>query len=590
MIGLILKLFKYLFAGVFGAFIPIYYYFIKDLKDSNFEVWRYIGVLLFPLSIFYLLYRITKKSFIKSWFFTCAILSPLLLIFNDVRIKEKDLAIEMKLNYFAEISLIPIFICFVVLYFTFKPKKKAVKKRKKKDHKETTIIYKTSLKPIYLDNPQRGIYIQGGAGAGKSASLFLPTIKQITSQNYAGILYDFKSGELTKHLYKNIDNSVVKPYFIDFKRPNYSNRVNILNPKFLIKSAYVFEYSEVIMNNLMPETIKQRGFFDRDAQSVLTGVIWYVKKHHPKYCSLPHIVAIILSIDTEKLLNKIKEDTEVSGMVVSLLQAMNRGAEKQVAGVISTLQTAISKLNTPDLFWLLSGNDFDLDLNSIDSPKFLCIGNDSTIPTAFAPAISLIISVCTRIMNEPNKNVSALVIDEFPTLYLPNIEQVPATARSNKISTIMACQDYSQIVDKYGKEKAEVLISNLGNQFFGRSSNFKSAEMIKNLFSKEDRTFKTTTKGTGTSGKMVHLSSNNSRGSSESIQERDRVKVSDIINLEAGEFCGIIAEGNPKEFIKARFDYDSEEVKESIIDVPFNSDTQIQDNYEVIFKEVKSIF
>lgn len=218
-------------------------------------------------------------------------------------------------------------------------------------------------------------------------------------------------------------------------------------------------------------------------------------------------------------------------MVASLKQAIDRGAERQAAGVASTLQNALSQLNTKDIFYILSGNDFDLHLNNPIDPKFLCLGNDPTLSQTYAPVISLIISVAVRQMNQPNQEKSIILLDEAPTIYIPNIEQIPATARSNKVATVFGIQDYSQLQDKYGEDKAQVILSNLGNQFYGRTVNEKSARMIANLFGKHDRTYKTANKGTGTSGEFIHLGSSTNKGVNESIQERERVKVSDITNL-----------------------------------------------------------
>ena len=90
-----------------------------------------------------------------------------------------------------------------------------------------------------------------------------------------------------------------------------------------------------------------------------------------------------------------------------------------------------------------------------------------------------------RQMNKPNQQKSVVLLDEAPTIYIPNIEQIPATARSNKIATIFGVQDFSQLVDNYGQDKAQIILANLGNQFFGRVTNGKTAEMVKNLFKKK---------------------------------------------------------------------------------------------------------
>ena len=354
------------------------------------------------------------------------------------------------------------------------------------------------------------------------------------------------------------------------------------------KSVIANEYATVILNNLLPESIKKPDFWISNAKMILAGVIWYLRKEHPKYCTLPHAISLILHNPIDILIDKVSQDYEAGGMVASLRESIERGAERTVAGMLSTLQNALSSLNSQDIFWILSSNDVDLHLNNKENPTFLCLGNDSTLPTTYTPAISLIISVALRQMNKPDQQKSVVLLDEAPTIFIPNIEQIPATARSNKIATIFGVQDFAQLAYKYGQDKAQVIVSNLGNQFFGRITNGKTAEMVQNLFSKKDEIFVSKSDGTGTSGQFVHLGSNTNAGTSETVQERDRVKISDLVNLSQGEFYGIIAEGSPREFLKTQFN------RAEIINTHINTkipatEKMMEENYFRIIEECKNI-
>ncbi|PKV49223.1 type IV secretory system conjugative DNA transfer VirD4/TraG family protein [Aquimarina sp. MAR_2010_214] len=418
-----------------------------------------------------------------------------------------------------------------------------------------SLSFKTEKGIITIDNIYRNIYVQGGAGAGKSKSVIEPTIIQSAKNEMAGVFYDFKAPSMSeKLLYEYKDSTKVSTFFVDFKDPSRSNRVNPISPKYLLKSAHAFELSQTLIQNLLPETIKQREYFDREAQSILTGVMWYMRNNHPEYCTIPHIISMFLHVDIEKIIEMVGTDTEASGMISSLRQAMDRKANKLVASVMSTLQNALSTLNNPEIFWILSGNDFSLNLNDPSDPKFMCIGNDSTLSATYAPVISLILSSTLRLMNQEDKYKSTIIIDEAPTIFIPRLTEFLATARSNKISTIYAAQDYGQIEAQNGKEAAQSILSNLGTQIYGRTANVKTAEMIKSIFSKQDRTFVTTSQNDGKSGGLAwQLGRSKSKGQNESIQERDRVKVTDIMNLDKGEFYGIVAEGTPREFLKTKF-------------------------------------
>ena len=468
------------------------------------------------------------------------------------------LLFSLLLGFFFFPALVGIGIVFIVInaikiYKHLRAKKKKKTNKKIKQNNPDSIYLDSDKGVIEIENPYRGMLIEGGAGSGKSRSLFYPIIKQFITNDFSGILYDFKSPELSEFAYSFYkENSNVKFAFLNFKNISNSVRVNPLAPKYLTKQAIAFEMATILINNLLPESIKKKDYWTRSSISVIAGAVWYLRNNHPQCCTLPHLIAMILSFPSSSLIEMLSADIETAGMIASLKEAHEMNAEKQIAGVIGTIKNAFAQLNIPEIFYLLSDDEIDLDLNNKTHPTFLAIGNDSTLANTYAPVISLVIGVCVRQLNQPDKHRSALILDEAPTLFIPDFEQIPATARSNKVATVFGLQNYSQMVDKYGADKAQVLISNLGNQFYGRTVNEKSADMIVKLFGKHDVTYNSTSKSSGaSSGGFLSgsFSENNSSSVSQSIQQRERVKVSEIINLSAGKFYGTIAEGNMKELI-----------------------------------------
>lgn len=595
------KIFSYLFVAflfifnLIGVIAPFWEIIAENqLKKVpeiilEFPMWAKISLSLISISFWVIAYKMEKFENIPKGIIFVGISS-------FVFMWASSFFIGITQKFIGNFSLIIMFLPIAFLVFLFvkdyrnntniTDKKQIFEKNNLKILNEG-FNFKTRSGIINLANPFRGIYIQGGAGSGKSASIFEPIIKQIAEQEYTGILYDFKSPELTNKVRESYSESKINFKNVDFKNPHQSDRINPIAPKYLTKSVIAIEYSQALVNNLIPESIKKADFWSNNAKMIIAGVIWWLKEEHPKYCTLPHVISLLLHTDIKLLLLKMSQNYEAGGMVTSLRQSLENEAQNQVAGILSTIQTALSNLNTKDVFWLLSADDVDLELNSPENPSFLCLGNDSTLPQVYAPIISLIISVGVRQMNRPDRLKSVVLLDEAPTIYIPNIEQIPATARSNKIATIFGVQDFSQLVDNYGQDKAQIIISNLGNQFFGRVTNGKTAEMVKTLFSKEDRLFTNKNTGTGTSGTFVHMQSNDSTGKSETIQERDRVKVTDLINLEPGQFYGIIAEGKPKEFLNTQFLEDL--VKGKANEKTSISDSEMSENYFRIIEESKNL-
>jgi len=377
-------------------------------------------------------------------------------------------------------------------------------------------------------NPFRGVLVTGGAGSGKTESVAKQIMLNTASKGFSGLIYDFKFPTLGNTLESVLrqKNDPLRHYYVNFVDMTRTYRVNPLNPKYLPNSSYAREYATAIITNLMSESIQQKNFWVRSATDLLTATIWYLRQNHPQHCTLPHVLAMIAS-DDEKLVNTLMREAECANMVVSIANAMKRKADGQTAGVVSTLQSATAQINTPDIAYVLSGDDLSLDVNDPQNPITLTVGNYPTLVDTFAPAVSLIFTVALKWMNQQGKHPSFVLLDEAPTLYIPKLDMVPATARSNRVAVVYMAQDLSQMADQYGNTKADVITSNLATQFHGRTTNPRTAQHVSNLFGKDDVIYNTTSRGR-------HGSS-----TSESIQQRERVRAQDMTGLGAGEFKGL---------------------------------------------------
>ena len=228
-------------------------------------------------------------------------------------------------------------------------------------------------------------------------------------------------------------------------------------------------------------------------------------------------------------------------MVRSIITAVEQRAEKQVAAVVGTLQVILNRINSPEIVWVLTpdeekGEGFSLNLNDPQQPALLCIGNDPTLKETFSPVVSCIITVAIKLMNQQHKHRSYVFLDEAATVYVPGLELLPATARSNRVATIYMTQDLAQMTDAYGPEKMKVMVSNLNNQFFGKVNSLDTAKFISELVGREDKPMHSTSTGTSQGGAGSHGS--HSSNLSTSYQERNLVRVQDAIGLQQGEFIG----------------------------------------------------
>lgn len=400
------------------------------------------------------------------------------------------------------------------------------------------ITLRTQSRSVKVPNVFRGVFVIGGAGSGKTESFAIPLISEFAKSDFTGILYDFKYPVLSQQVenFYTESRSPVRRFFLDFSNAKKSHRVNPLNPKYMPISAYAREYAGAIVKNLMKESIRKEDFWSRSATDLLTACIWYLKKHHPQHCDLPHTLALLQKNHVE-LVKLLVSDEEVKNMIISIATALETGAGEQVAGVVGSLQGAVAQINTPEFMFIFGGDDVDLKLNDPAAPAVLMVGSNPTIVNTLSPLCSLVISVATKMMNQPGRLPSFVMLDESPTVFIPNIEVIPNTGRSNKMATILFVQDLAQLTDGYGKEKADVLFASCGTHFYGRVSSSQTAEVLSKQFGKEDQTF--VTKGNNTS----YTLSGGSYSKSTSIQERSVVKPQDFMNLPVGRFVGRIAEG-----------------------------------------------
>lgn len=461
-----------------------------------------ISVLSFPLAIIILIYRSFQKGLILQGLIFCVILWA---------------------------------ICYGI--YKFLQRKKGTKIKDTPTNPNTLQLATTQGK-ININNPFRGILVVGSAGSGKSESVAVPLLGQFINKGYAGIIYDFKFPTLANDAqsYLDANKSDLKHYFLNFNDPYHSNRVNPLNPSYIPNTSYAREYAQALISNLMKESIKKPDFWSRSATDLLTACIWYLKEEHPDKCDLPHVCAMITSNDAS-LLETLQKNTTTAQMTISIYNAMQRGAEGQTAGVIGTLQGAISQINTAEIMYIFGADDFSLNVNDPQNPILLTVGTFPTLVSTFSPLCSLVITVATKLMNQPNKKESFVMLDEAPTCYIPNLEVLPNTARSNKVATVVMCQDLSQLTDGYGKEKADVLFSACNNHFYGRVSSSQTSEILSKQFGKSDKTFVSQSVGSKQNKIMGKTYTQ-----SESVQERDIIKPAEFLNFNVGEFAGLVVE------------------------------------------------
>jgi hypothetical protein len=389
---------------------------------------------------------------------------------------------------------------------------------------------------INIINPFRGVMVLGTPGSGKSYFVIRHIITQHIRKGFTMFVYDFKFDDLSRITYntwlKNKQRYPKQPtfYVINFDDLTRSHRCNPLEPSAMTDITDAAESARTILMGLNREWIKRQGdFFVESPINFLTAVIWYLRKYKDgEFCTLPHVIEL-MQVDYDSLFTLLRTEKEIEVLINPFVNAYLNDVMEQLEGQIAAAKVAMARLSSPQLYYVLSGNDFTLDINNPDEPKIVCMGNNPQKIQIYGAVLSLYVTRLVKLVNKKGKQKSSLIFDEFPTIYLNNMDSLIATARSNKVATCLGIQDFSQLRKDYGREQADVIMNITGNIVSGQVTG-DTAKQLSERFGKimQDR---------------ESLSINASDTSiSRSKQLESAVPPSKISGLSSGEFVGMVAD------------------------------------------------
>lgn len=391
---------------------------------------------------------------------------------------------------------------------------------------------------INIINPFRAIMVLGTPGAGKSYFVIRHVITQHIRKGFTMFVYDFKFDDLSRIAYnswlKNKHRYATQPklYVINFDDLTRSHRCNPLEPSAMTDITDAAESARTILMGLNREWIKRQGdFFVESPINFLTAVIWYLKKYKDgEFCTLPHVIEL-MQADYDSLFTLFRTEAakECEVLINPFLNAYLNDVMEQLEGQIASAKVAMARLSSPQLYYVLSGNDFNLDVNNPDDPKVVCMGNNPQKIQIYGAVLSLYVTRLVKQVNKKGKLKSSLVFDEFPTIYLNNMDSLIATARSNKVSTCLGIQDFSQLRKDYGREQADVIMNITGNIVAGQVTG-DTAKQLSERFGKimQDR-------------ESYSINSGDT-SISRSKQLETAIPPSKISALSSGEFVGMVAD------------------------------------------------
>ena len=389
---------------------------------------------------------------------------------------------------------------------------------------------------INIINPFRGVMVLGTPGSGKSYFVIRHIITQHIRKGFTIFVYDFKFDDLSKIAYNTwLQNRHRYPkppkfYVINFDDLSRSHRCNPLEPSAMTDITDAAESARTILMGLNREWIKRQGdFFVESPINFLTAVIWYLKRYKDgEFCTLPHVIEL-MQVDYDSLFTLLRTEKEIEVLINPFVNAYLNDVMEQLEGQIASAKVAMARLSSPQLYYVLSGNDFSLDINNPDEPKIVCMGNNPQKIQIYGAVLSLYVTRLVKQVNNKGKQKSSLIFDEFPTIYLNNMDSLIATARSNLVATCLGIQDFSQLRKDYGREQADVIMNITGNIIAGQVTG-DTAKQLSERFGKimQDR-------------ESYSINSGDT-SISRSKQLEVAIPPSKISALSSGEFVGMVAD------------------------------------------------
>ena len=389
---------------------------------------------------------------------------------------------------------------------------------------------------INVVNPFRASMVLGTPGSGKSYAIVNNYIKQQIEKGFAMYIYDYKFPDLSEiaynHLLQHLDAYKVKPqfYVINFDDPRKSHRCNPINPAFMTDISDAYESAYTIMLNLNRSWIQKQGdFFVESPIILLAAIIWFLKIYeNGKYCTFPHAIEF-LNRPYAQIFPILTSYDELANYLSPFMDAWEGGAQDQLQGQIASAKIPLSRMISPALYWVMTGDDFSLDINNPNEPKVLVVGNNPDRQNIYSAALGLYNSRIVKLINKKKQLKSSVIIDELPTIYFRGLDNLIATARSNKVAVCLGFQDFSQLTRDYGDKESKVIQNTVGNVFSGQvvgeTAKTLSERFGKVLQQRQSMTINRNDKSTSISTQMDSL-----------------IPASKISNLTQGMFVGAVSD------------------------------------------------
>ena len=393
------------------------------------------------------------------------------------------------------------------------------------------VSFSKNLKSIYFDRETPHYVYLGSTGSGKSVTAVIPTCTFISkAKKKRSVFITDPKGEIYQATSKMFQHQGYKILTIDFRNPEKSNKINILEPVIKEYEEYInyeklslesdnendkLNYNNKSMSCLaetnrlisslatmvMQDKVEQKDpFWNESAKNLLEGLIGFFLEEYKagniarEKITMTSIRKFQNSSMEENNFKKFKDyiNTKSYGSkskdaLVSILSA-SENTYKSITAVFGQKMNIFDDINVANV---TSTSDFDFNILGSEPVALYVIvpDEDKTYFTLVTIIVGLLYRDLVKLANSNDKKKLPyeidFILDEFANCPpLADIEAIVSVARSRGMHFHFFIQSFSQLDNVYGKEVAQIILDNCGLVYL-KTNTQETAEAISKRLGKK---------------------------------------------------------------------------------------------------------
>lgn len=390
------------------------------------------------------------------------------------------------------------------------------------------IYYSKDFKKVWFDNETPHYVYLGSSGSGKSVTAVIPTVTFLANaKEKRSIFITDPKGEIYHHTSKMLKEKGYNILTIDFREPQLSNHINILEPiiceyekyieyedlsnkteqqkeKLNYKNISLSHYAEAnrlissIATMVMQEEIPGKDpFWNNSAKNLLEGLIGFFLEEY-KDGKITREQITMTSI--RKFQNSTMEEKN-SRFFKSYIERKKYGSKskdslmpilstsdntyRSITGVFSEKMAIFDDINVANI---TSKSDFKLDILGREPTALFVIvpDEDKVYYTLVTLIVGLLYRELVKLANKEKTKKLPIqmdwLLDEFANCPpLSDIESIVSVSRSRGMRFHFFIQSFAQLDNVYGKEVAQIILDNSGIQYLKTNTMSTAEEISKRL-------------------------------------------------------------------------------------------------------------